>query len=497
MSSPTLPQAKGVPLLLFALLALLLGAGLGMAVVGVPETVTLLILIAGLFAFGISILRVEIGLLVLVFLTYTRFSDIAIKFHGAPSIAKSFVVLLAGAVVLRWIATRERPKGWLRPAFLLTLYGMVGLASILYAADPARTQSAVEDFIKDAIIVLLVVVLLDGRERFRQVIWTLLGAGIFLGTISVVQYLTGTFNDYYWGFAQAPIQNLVGDTSGHRVSGPIGDPNFYAQIMLTLVPLALDRLWSERKRGLRLLAAWALVVCVLTVVFTFSRGAFLAMALALGLMLLYRPPKPLTLLVTLVLVVVLFQFVPSEYTARILTLTEILPGGDSSTPTEVSLRGRTSELLVGWMMFRDHPLLGIGYNNYQVHYLDYSRQLGLDPRLEARAAHNLYIEIAAETGLVGLAAFSILLWQTLKGIWQAWKAFEANKDRQMAEMVAAFGVGLIGYLAAAMFIHDAYPRYLWLLLGIGLALPNVVKQELSPVAGYAQVALNYEGVEDL
>jgi O-antigen ligase len=469
----------------FGVAALVIGLGAGLLVIGVPDALKLFVIVIGLFAFVASVARVEWGLLVLVFITYTRFSDIAIKYHGAPSTAKSFIFLLLFAILLRWAAYGEKPRGWVRPALHMAIFGLVGYLTILYAVDPQRTSNASMDYFKDAIIVVIVAILMQRVRTLRQVVWTLLAAGIFMGTISVIQYVTGTFTNNYWGFAQAPIEHIVGETSGHRVSGPIGDPNFYAQIMLPLIPLALDRLWNEKKRGLRLIALFTLIVCFLTVIFTFSRGAFVAMIAMLGVMLLFNPPRPIALAITILLGLVLIRFIPNEYSARMATLTDFFSQETSTTPPgDASIRGRTSEILVGWMMFRDHPILGVGYNNYPVHYQSYSRQLGLDPRIEQRSAHNLYIEIAAETGLLGLTAFGILVFGALRGLWATWKMFRNfNKiplgtTVPQAKIIAAFGVGLIGYLMAGMFIHDAYPRFLWMLIAIAFAMPNIAREEL-------------------
>ncbi|MBU1661057.1 MAG: hypothetical protein KKD28_06250, partial [Chloroflexi bacterium] len=306
-------QSRLIISIVIGLFALMMGAAAGALVVGIPNAMNLFVIVVGLFALLASVARAEWGLLVLVFITYTRFSDIAITFHSAPSTTKSFIALLIMLIIFRWVVYGERPQGWQRSVAFLVGFGVIVFTSLLYAANPEDSQAAIENFVKDAIIVVIITVMLHRKQLLYYVIWTLLGAGIFLGTLSVVQYATGTFNMNYGGFAQAPIQHLIGESSGHRVAGPIGDPNFYAQIMLVLVPLALDRLWSEKRRLLRGIALWALVVCVLTVTLTFSRGAFLALIVAVGVLYLLRPPPVSVVLVTLILVLVMIPFIPTQY----------------------------------------------------------------------------------------------------------------------------------------------------------------------------------------
>ncbi len=466
---------------LYGFLGLAAGAVAGYLVVEIPDALKLFVIVVGFFAFAVSIARVDWGLLVLIFITYTRFSDVAIRYHGAPSVAKSFIALLLIAVIARWIIFSERPEGWQKSTVLMIGFGLVGFASILYAVDPIRTQEASIDFVKDALIVITVTLLLHRGPQLRQVTWALLAAGLFLGTISVVQYLTKTFDNNYWGFGQAPVMHLVGSSSGNRISGPFGSPNVYAQIILTLVPLALDRFWNESKRWIRILAGYIFVVTSLTVVFTFSRSGFVALAAVFGLMILYYRPQLTSILAMLVVAIILVQFIPSQYVERIETLSLLRPDSDYNPKNEVSFRGRASEFLVGWMMFRDQPILGVGLKNYPVHYQDYSRRVGMDPRTEERSPHNLYIEVLAEQGLMGFFMFMLILWVVFRSVLEARHIFAEFEMHTNEGIVTAFGIGLVGFLMAAFFIHSAYPRFMWLLFGIALALPRVAQNELALV----------------
>jgi len=460
--------------LLYGLLGLLVGVLAGYLVYTTPDTLKLFVIVIGVFAFAVSVARLEWGMLLLTFIVYTNLSDIAIKFHGAPSVTKSFVVLLLFAIAMRWIVYSEQPLGWYRAAISMAIYILVTFASVLYAADPSRSLAAVETLIKNALIVIAVVILLQSGVTMRRVVWTLLVAGIFMGTLTIFQYLTNTYNNNYFGFAQNNVAALIGASKTNRVGGPIGDPNYYALIMLVLVPYAMDRIWNERNRWLRLLAIWAFVVCAGAVVLTFSRSGFVALVGVVGLMFLYHTPNLKNLLIIMLISIILLQFIPAQYTARLESLTAFLPGGSRNLRADEAIRGRVSELLVGLRMFQDHPVLGVGYDNYPVYYQEYSRQVGLDPRATERSAHNLYVEILAETGLVGLTVFSLIVFFTLRNLFWGVRELRAKGELDVAGMAAAVGVAVVGYLVASMFIHDAYQRYFWLHLAIAMAVPNVV-----------------------
>ncbi|MBA3534340.1 MAG: O-antigen ligase family protein [Ardenticatenales bacterium] len=465
--------------LLFATLALGVGGASAVMVLALASPAKLLVVVIGMLGVLGTIVQAEVGLLSLVFMTYTRFSDILVHYHGAPSTAKLFVALLVGSIVLRWIFYGQQPKGWQLSTTLIVIYGLVGFSSLIYAADYWRAQEAVSDYVKDGLIVIIITILLQRADTLRRVIWSLLATGIFMGTISAYQYLTSSFDNNFWGFGQAAVMHIIGESNDFRISGPVGDPNFFAQILLVLVPLALDRMWGEQQPGLRLLAAWAMAASTLTILFTFSRGAFLALMVVLAMTLIRRPPRPIVLFLTVAIVFPMLQFIPAGYTDRLSTLTAALPiigGGEAKS--EVSFRGRTSELTVAWLMFMDNPITGVGLDNYPVHYQRYSRRVGLDPRREARAPHSFYLQIAAETGLMGLVTLGGILWIMIRRLGYAERDFASIGMRNSAGLTASFTIGVVGYLAGAVFLHAAYPRYFWLLFGIGLAIPQVAKNEV-------------------
>jgi O-antigen ligase len=461
--------------LAFGFSALAVGAGLALGLlVNQVEPLYVMAIVFGLFVLVATIASVEAGLLVLIFLTYTRFSDIVVHYHGAPSVAKGFIFLLILAIGLRWAIFSEQPRGWLKPTILLGIYGLVGFASLISAAQPDRVQESLLDYIKDSIIAVMLVVLIQRASMLRRVIWALLAAGIFMGTLSVFQYLTGNFLNNYGGFAQAEWMNVVGGTDGYRLSGPVGDPNFYAQVMVVLVPLALERVLSERRTILRFLAGWAGLVCAATVIFTLSRGGFLALVVILVALTLIKPHRLYMIPVMVTLGILLVSFLPPKYLDSIFTLQDIFSSSPSGLRSDdYSLRGRASENLAAWSMFRDRPLLGVGWRNYSYHYIDYAQEIGLAPSVTERAAHNLYLEVAAETGLFGLGSFGLIILVMARSLLKARKDFQQAGMKDMTSMVNAFAIGLLGYMVASIFVHAAYPRYFWLLAGIVMALPQL------------------------
>jgi O-antigen ligase len=410
-------------------------------------------------------------------MTYARISDVAVHHYGAPSIAQPFILFLAILILLRWLLIGARPRNWLPALETIAAYGLVIFLSLFYAGDFLRAQEGLLAFLKDAIIAIILVLLIQSKDSFRITAWGFLATGILLGTIAVIQYITGSFNNAYWGLADSKLMNIVSGTEGYRIMGTYGDPNFFAQVMVVIIPIALNRLLYEKKPIMKVLAGWSLAASILTVVFTFSRGGFLALCAVVVLILIIRKPPLVAILCGVLILIMLVPFLPASYFERLQTILDYLPFTGADVRTEVSFRGRMSEYAVGMEMFLDKPILGIGYENYATNYLKYSMQLGLDPRRTERSAHSLYLQVLAEEGILGLLMFVFVLYSAFKSLSKGRKLFQKIGLEEYADLDLAFLIGFVGYLTAAMFIHGAYPRNLWLLIGIALSAQQVARNE--------------------
>ena len=100
---------------------------------------------------------------------------------------------------------------------------------------------------------------------------------------------------------------------------------------------------------------------------------------------------------------------------------------------------------------------------------------GLMARGADREAHSLYLETLAERGLVGAGVFAALVGTALAAVVGAWRRLNRHGLRSEAMLVAAYGSGILGYLTAAIFLHDGYFRYFWMALALAWSLPQAVR----------------------
>jgi putative inorganic carbon (HCO3(-)) transporter len=151
------------------------------------------------------------------------------------------------------------------------------------------------------------------------------------------------------------------------------------------------------------------------------------------------------------------------------------PSARERVTTLGSGTGRLDIWTVGGRMFSAHPLRGVGAGNFQISSVHYLLKPGTLERSdlivdEPKEAHNIYLSVLAEEGLIGLVPFLLIFLFALACSLRASRAFQRAKDADMQTLSRALFVAEIGVLAAAFFASIQFNNQLWLLLALGPAL---------------------------
>ncbi|MEX0826411.1 MAG: O-antigen ligase family protein [Acidimicrobiia bacterium] len=457
----------------FAGLVILIVAA-GVAAMGVLPPILVLAGLLAIAGAAAIVLDPQWGLIAVAAFAVLRLADVATNFHGAPPTFAPLVAIVLLGLILRGRATAEWPVGGGRALLLVAAYGAIAIGSLLISGDSGDGTGAVRTLFEDGAVAVLAGMLLRGATDLHRLVWALVGGGALLATLSIFQFATGSFGSTFGGFAQSAVQNIFEGTDDVRISGPVGDPNFYAQLLVMIIPLAFDRMRDEISGLLRSIAGYAVVAMAVTVVLTFSRGGLLALAIVMAFMVVRHPPRLRTVAAAGLLLVAALPLMPSGYAERLTSLTEV---GEVEAGIDPSLRGRTAELGAAMAMFWDRPLTGVGFGNFAAEYPAYSDDLGIDVRDTPREAHNLYLETAAETGLVGLVALTGLVVASFTALAAGRRRFRRMADLRSDGIGFAVAVSLVGYLVTSVFLHMAFARLAWLVIGIALAFPSVARAE--------------------
>jgi putative inorganic carbon (hco3(-)) transporter len=453
-----------------ALLAIVLGIAAATSVVALAALLALLALSAVIAA---SFAAPRWAVIVLLFVLFSYSGWVVSHAVGAPELSEGLLLIIIAAMVWR---QRSRGEQITLPSELGALLGL-GLAyaiSTAFARDLGTSLERIQDYLGYSLTVVVVVALLDRPIWLRRAMWAVVIAGTGLAIVSLIQSGLGAYGSDFAGFARGKPEGA----GVFRASGPL-DPNFFGQVLVATAMLALYLGLSARTSDGRLLGFAASATCLGASALTGSRGALVAVAAAFVLILILGPvPRRIVASMGALAVVAALIFLPSGLKARVGLPTSSADSHQVQVVekgSESALRGRESENLAALEMFRDYPLVGVGPGNYPLHYLDYSEHIGLDPRLEQREAHSLYLEFLAETGIVGTLALLAILWLALRGAWRA-RVMLGGRDALLGEGVF---VALASFLVAALFLHLTYPRYMWMMVGFGLVAGNLARSAAS------------------
>jgi O-antigen ligase len=244
------------------------------------------------------------------------------------------------------------------------------------------------------------------------------------------------------------------------------------------------RLWSEKSLWRKALEACGTVACLCALVFTYSRGAVLALLVMLVVALPILRLRLKHCLLGISLLGLSIMLAPRQFEQRLATLAQFVNAKESSTNTDSSFRQRALLMRAAWEMWREHPFLGVGAGNYAEQYPDFANRVGstvssYEEFGEKRYAHSLYLEIGAETGLAGIVVFSAILCAAGICGWRAFRSYRRLCDLKMARLVVSLMIGVLGYLATSLFLHASYPRHLWLLLALVAASAQIARKAAS------------------
>jgi putative inorganic carbon (HCO3(-)) transporter len=413
---------------------------------------------------------------------------VAHGFHLSSALASAFALLLLSPFLIYVVAER-------RPLVITSaLAGMIGYLVVLVLSATlvgGARSSAVGPTITFLSEGLLLYVLVSNAVRtthlLRAVVWTVILAGAFMGLVSVWQELTHSYHQALGGLAQVDVTGfdvgtgISGNGLRPRLAGPIGEKNRYAQVLLVLLPLALSRLRAERRGSMRLLAGACAALILAGVVLSFSRGAGVALLIVLLAAGALRMISLRQTLAILAVVVGLAAVIAPDYIVRLQSLGGADTALSQSSGVDGAIQGRATENIAALHVFRDHPVLGVGPGQF---FNRYSAQYGnaLDLRFleQNRRAHNLYLEIAADTGLLGLAAFVGIVAVTMAQLRRLSVLCRARAP-ELASLGQALLLALIAYMASGAFLQLAYQRYFWFLMALANAAVWLLRREAGRV----------------
>lgn len=346
------------------------------------------------------------------------------------------------------------------------------VVSLAWAPVPSVATQQVKDLIYAGFSVVL---LLGALTEPRYLRW-LFAAFIIGATLSVV-----------WGAAKGGLSvsaggeaSEVADTGG-RFQGGAGDPNYLAAVLVPAIMLA-GGLAARRGSGQRLLLALATVIIAIGLAATQSRGGLIAAAVcSIVALIIWRGRR---------LMIASFIALAASATAVFFIAN---PAAWQRIGESNSGSGRVDIWSVAWRIVSDHPFFGVGIAQFPEVSPHYVLQPGVLKFVgliveQHIVVHNLYLQLWAEDGMIGLLLFLSVVVVSLTAGWRAVKRFDLLGDIEMSALARGSILGLVGMLTASFFLSNLEAGQLWILLALGPLLAAFAQQrslesQLAPASG--------------
>src|SRR3990172_356964 len=157
-----------------------------------------------------TLIKHLLGLLVgvAVAITIFRWSEIGVRFHNLPSALQLLVLVLIIILIGRQLVLRGQRLVFDSLIVWLIIYGAVIFASSARAFNLQLADEDLFEHVKDLLIFFVIINFMASRLTLWRVVWTLMLIGAFLGTISVYQVLTSSYDSEFGGFGRIKLAQI-------------------------------------------------------------------------------------------------------------------------------------------------------------------------------------------------------------------------------------------------------------------------------------------------
>jgi len=379
--------------------------------------------------------------------------DITIRHSGHLGGAAGFIISLYDIILailyILWISELVRNKGRINffPRISLPFFFLIGMAilSMAKASFPTLSLFEIVQVLKMYLGFLYIANNIKSKKEIQFVVVFLL-LGLFLeGVLGLAQYK----------FDRPFVPSVLGgpEKLGYirlgrplsRISGTWASYNDFAWYLTFMLPISMSLLFSRIKGIYKLMCGLTLVAGIGALICTLSRAGWISFVVAALIVLLLNFSKTkgktglnnfsASIVAILIIVSIIVTVNPQFF--------NIVNRRIFSDDYGAAL-SRIPQMQVASNIIRTHPFLGVGINNYTEVMEQYDTTDIKLTSITRHQVHNIFLQVAAEMGIVGLAIFIWLIFMVYKEGLSYVKISEGP--------ILAIGIGLIGGITAFL-IH--------------------------------------------
>lgn len=454
---------------------------------GKGNTMLFLGLLAGVMTFfvhplDIVLLIIEIAIICLIAVTpeigvlVTIFVLPFCSFTANPTIALCEIVLLTAFFYgIKIIRGKRVFKLELIDAAVL-LFGILTYLASVFSAGGDGSRNAALVSCSLMLGYFLLVNLMRTEIWIKRCVAALVSSGAIVAFIGVLEYFFGRSNSQWLDLS------LFSDIK-MRVVSLFDNPNVLAAYLVLIFPFALNYMAQSKKRNERFLSTFVCALFVLATIFTWTRGAWIAMALCAIIFFTVVTRKTLRIFgVAIIAAPVIPMILPNNILDRIMSIVNF---------TDSSISYRIYTWLGSVKLAKDHLLggIGLGPEAFSRIYPAYAFS-GMET---AEHSHSLILQILIGMGIGGLLTFIAFILLYFQKTLEYVKKPENNSAKFYVAAAVASAVGLLvmGIFDYVWYNYRIFYIF-WIVIAIGCAFVRVGNCEEDRKSG---AALNYDDNE--
>lgn len=392
--------------------------------------------------------------------------------------AKVSGMLLLVMAALQWVSSPRRFPRSGKHVWMIAFGFSFLVANVVAILSGLPFLSVLPLLVTDvALLSFYLVIPILVRTR-RDLDWTL--SALLLGAVLVAaSALMGV----------GVVLTQASDASQDRMGGLGGNPNEAAGYIAVALPLCVAFFSTSRSLLIRAAVATSLVLLVVAGFSTLSRALFLAIpamwlfgALRLGRIDFLRYG-----LLSIILAAVLLAVVPGSVRDRIATL------GSGEVSKDTSVQSRVQINRIGLEAFLEHPVEGVGRRNFMNWAIVEGTPAG-------NVIHNMYLNVAAEQGLIGLIPFLAIVWLAWSEFSISYRLARRRRDPELETLrvrAALMQTSYLGMLILGLFHPTLEFKGLWLFLALSTVVRDLVERRLRILQPEAEAAAPTRGTDSI
>jgi len=365
--------------------------------------------------------------------------------------SSTIIILLLTVIsgILKWFLNTKFKFKFNKYNDILIIFSLILLINTIFSIN---MSGSLRDFAMNILSVLLIIVMINNlknREKLIKIMNFIIYASFFATVYGIYQY-----------FAGVPMQSGWVDPNSNisiRVFSTFENPNLFAEYLLLVIPLSLIKVINEKGKN-RFIFLFILLIQIIAMGLTFSRGGWLGLIILVAVFILLMKRDLIIKLIPFGLISLFF--IPDSIIMRIKTIGDL---SDSSNYYRFQIWQKAIEIIKDFFLTG----VGLGFESFRAISNLYIKDFS------PYHAHNTYLEIGIEIGIVGLIVFLMI-------IYKAFSDVKNQNDKNIKIYVVGLMSGILGLLVHGIAEHILYnPKIVfqfWITLALLISI-NVAERK--------------------